>query len=67
MALTVCFFADNDQIGLSEKMSELSNSEIYNKIKKNVFLESKYEVSEATEVLLHYYLQLSETIPTYSV
>lgn len=60
-------FADNDQIGLSEKMSELSNSEIYNKIKKNVFLESKYEVSEATEVLLHYYLQLSETIPTYSV
>lgn len=32
-------------------MSELSNSEIYNKIKKNVFLESKYEVSEATEVL----------------
>ena len=48
-------------------MSELSNSEIYNKIKKNVFLESKYEVSEATEVLLHYYLQLSETIPTYSV
>lgn len=60
-------FADNDKIGLSEKMSELSNSEIYNKIKKNVFLESKYEVSEATEVLLHYYLQLSETIPTYSV
>lgn len=60
-------FADNDQRALSAKMSEISDTEIYENIKKNVFLESKYEVSEATEALLRYYLQLPETIPIHSV
>lgn len=60
-------FADNDQRALSAKMAEISSVEVYNNIKQNVFLESKYEVLEATEVLLSYYLQLPKAIPTYSV
>lgn len=60
-------FADNDQRALSVKMSEISDTKLYKDIQKNVFLESKYEVSEATEVLLRYYLQLPEAIPIHSV
>lgn len=60
-------FADNDLKALSAKMSEISDNAVYNSIKQNVFLESKYEVAEATDVLLHYYLQLPKAIPTYSV
>lgn len=60
-------FTDNDQKALSAKMYEISDPKVYNSIKQNVFLESKYELAETNSALLNYYLQLPETIPTYSL
>lgn len=60
-------FDDNDKRALLEKMLSITDNNTYKDIKQNAFLESKYKSEEATEILLRYYLQIPEEIPTYSV
>lgn len=60
-------FDDNDERVLLQKMLEITDKDIYDSLKQNAFLESKYKSEDVSEVLLRYYLRIPEAIPTYSV